>query len=63
LPVDVPACPETLRANAAPKSRRGFAAQTAEHPRQVFLMGEAERQSDLSNRVVGPQPSFPKECR
>src|SRR5215475_345458 len=42
--------PVTLGASAAPKLRRRFAAQTAEHPRQVFLMGEAARQSDLRNR-------------
>jgi len=50
----------TLRANAAPKSRRGFAAQTAEHPRQVFLMGEAARQSDLGNRIVGLGQQAPR---
>src|SRR5215469_12941891 len=53
-------CTPTLRASAAPKSRRGFAAQTAEHPRQVFLMGEAARQSDLGNRVVGLGQQAPR---
>src|SRR5712671_5232328 len=45
--------PVILRARAAPKPRRCFAAQTAEHPRQVFLMREAARQGDLGNRAVG----------
>src|SRR5258708_990756 len=52
--------PVTLRASAAPKPRRCFAAQTAEHPRQVFLMGKAARQSDLGNRVVGLGKQAPR---
>jgi hypothetical protein len=58
--VDAPLPPQGLPAGAAPESRGCFATQATENPCQVFLMGEAAREGDLRNCVIGLGKQTPR---